>query len=269
MASLDEIRGFILDMDGVLYRARLPLPGACEFLARLQSTNTPFLLMTNNGTRTPEQYVARLAEMGITIEPERLLTSAQATARYLARQAPPGTRMFVIGMDGIRMALAEQEYELVDSRQVDYVVVSADFGLTYAQLRTATLAIRDGARFVATNPDRTFPAEDGLVPGCGAILAALEATTDVKPIVIGKPEPAMFEQALAQLGTHPEETAMVGDRLETDIRGGRGVGMRTILVLSGASTRDDIERSRVKPDWVFGSIADLDRAWLLPAQGRV
>jgi 4-nitrophenyl phosphatase len=264
MASLDAIRSFILDMDGVLYRARKPLPGAREFLARLDRTGTPFLLVTNNGTRTPGQYVARLAEMGIAIEPERLLTSAQATARYLACLAPPGTRMFVIGMDGVRTALVEQGFELVDSRQVDYVVVGVDFRLTYPQLRTAALAIRDGARFVATNPDRTFPAEDGLIPGCGAILAALEAATDVRPTVIGKPAPVMFEQALVQLGTPRQETAVVGDSLETDIRGGQAAGLTTLMVLTGVSSRDDLERSPLKPDRVFDSIAALDRAWQSP-----
>jgi len=260
--ELSRITAFIIDMDGVLYRGDQPLPGAAAFIARLQALKTPFLLVTNNSTRTPGQYVTKLGRMGIRVTEDHLLTSAQAAARYLTGLAGPGARVYTIGEAGLRQALTAEGFVLADDTDVDFVVVGLDRQLTYDKLRTAVLAIRHGALFVATNPDRTLPTEEGLYPGAGAVLAAIQAATDVAPTVIGKPQPTLFKLALARLGVEPSGVAVIGDQVETDIRGGRAAGLATILVLTGVMTRADLERATVKPDWVFDDLAQMERAWL-------
>lgn len=260
--SLADINAFIIDMDGVLYRGDRPLPGAAGFIARLQALQTPFLLVTNNSTRTPDQYVSKLARMGIQVAEERILTSAQATARYLAGLAGRGTRVYPIGEVGLREALVAEGLTLADGPDVNFVVVGMDRNLTYDKLRVAVLAIRRGAGFIGTNPDRTFPAEDGIHPGAGSILAAIQTATDVAPTVIGKPQPGLFELALARLEASHDSVAVIGDQVETDVRGGRAAGLTTILVLTGVTTRQDLARSEVQPDWVFENIAQVEEAWL-------
>jgi 4-nitrophenyl phosphatase len=258
---LATIQSLIVDMDGVLYRLNTPIEGAAEFLTFLRQTERPFLLVTNNSTLTPEQYVAKLAQMGIVIESNRILTSGEATAIYLAGQAPPGTRIYVIGENGIRTALDKRGFLLVDDVDVPYVVVALDRQLTYSKLATACLAIRRGARFIATNPDKTLPTEQGLLPGARAIFTAIQVATDTAPLVIGKPEPAMLELALSKLSKRPNNTAIVGDGLETDIPGGRRLGLTTILVLSGVTSPEQLAQSAIKPDLVFRDVASLHATW--------
>jgi 4-nitrophenyl phosphatase len=260
-ARLATIRGLIIDMDGVLYRLNTPIKGAAEFLAFLRQTKRPFVLVTNNSTLTPEQYVVKLAQMGMIIETDRILTSGEATATYLAGQAGPGTRVLVIGENGIRVALEKRGFLLVDSIDVSYVVVALDRQLTYSKLATACLAIRGGAKFIATNPDKTLPTERGLLPGARAIFTAIQTATDTAPLVIGKPEPAMLELALSKLAQHPGATAIVGDGLETDMPGGRRLGLTTILVLSGVTSPEQLAQSSMKPDLVFGDISSLHTTW--------
>jgi 4-nitrophenyl phosphatase len=254
-----SIKSLMIDLDGVLYRGDEAIVGAKEFIALLQRERVPFLLLTNNSTRTPGQYVAKLARMGIAIEESDVLTSAQATALYLERIAPPGARVYAIGEEGLRAALREK-YTIAES-EADFVVVGLDSELTYEKLKTATLLIRSGARFIATNPDKTLPTEEGLIPGNGAIVAALEAATGMAPLVVGKPEPAIFDLALARMGGGKEGAAVIGDRLETDILGGRRAGLITILVLSGATSRQELENSSIKPDMVFEDVRQLYEAW--------
>jgi 4-nitrophenyl phosphatase len=254
--SPHSIKAFIIDMDGVLYRGKERLPGARAFLRRLQQDHVPYVLLTNNSTQTVAQYVDKLSQMGIDVAPERIMTSALATALYLAGRAQPGTRMYMIGMDGLAEALHEQGFVITDESP-EYVVVGLDRGVTYEKLSTAALAIRAGATFVATNPDRTLPTERGEEPGVGAILAALEAATDVQPVVIGKPQPGAIEMALKRLKTAPGETAMLGDRLETDILGGASAGLPTILVLTGVTSRADLAHSQIQPDLVFDDLEQL------------
>jgi molybdenum cofactor cytidylyltransferase/probable selenium-dependent hydroxylase accessory protein YqeC len=255
----NSIRSLIIDLDGVLYRGDQAIVGAKEFIALLQRERVPFLLLTNNSTRTPGQYVTKLAKMGITIEESDVLTSAQATALYMERIAPPGARVYTIGEEGLRAALRDK-YTITEKR-ADFVVVGMDTGLTYKKLKTATLLIRSRARFIATNPDKTLPTEVGLIPGNGAAIAALEAATGVAPFVVGKPEPAIFDLALARMGVDKEGAAVIGDRLETDILGGRRAGLITILVLSGATNRQVLESSSIKPDLVFEDVRQLYEAW--------
>jgi 4-nitrophenyl phosphatase len=258
---LSSITNLIIDMDGVLYRGRRPLPGTKEFLHHLEEGETAYILVTNNSTRTPEEYVAVLREMGIEVVPERILTSALATADYLGNLLPQGARLYLIGEEGLYSALAAQGFEFGE-RGIEAVVVGMDRQLTYQKLKTASIAIRQGARFVGTNPDKTFPAENAILPGTGAILAAIEAATDVKPTVIGKPELILFQLALQRMRATEKETAVIGDRLETDILGGEKCGLTTILVLTGISQQQDLEASDTKPDYVFQDLIHLDEAFI-------
>lgn len=261
MKPLSAVKNLIIDMDGVLYRGHRPLPGAKEFLQHLEEREIAYTLVTNNATRTPEEYVALLKEMGIEVSPRRILTSALATADYLRNILPQGARLYLIGEEGLYSALAARGFEF-GTREVEAVVVGMDRQLTYEKLKTATIAIRQGARFVGTNPDKSFPAEEAIVPGAGAILAAIEAATGVKPTVIGKPEPILFQMALQRMGATEKETAVIGDRLETDILGGQRCGLTTILVLTGVTQKQDLEASDIKPDYVFPDLIHLDEAFI-------
>jgi 4-nitrophenyl phosphatase len=258
--DLSSLCALILDMDGVLYRGETPVAGASDFLAWLAARGIPFLLVTNNSTLDPEAYQAKLARMGIAVPAAQILTSGIATADYLARNFSAQARVYMVGESGLEHALRSRGFTLT-SQDPDAVVVGMDRGLTYDKLRAATLAIRAGARFIATNPDRTLPTEAGLVPGAGAIVAAIAAATDRTPVVIGKPEPPLLEAALAQLGRPRACTALVGDRLETDIAGARRLGLPAILVLSGVTSEPPPPESEVQPDWVFPSVRELHRAW--------
>jgi 4-nitrophenyl phosphatase len=189
-----------------------------------------------------------------------ILTSSLATANYMAGIAPPGARVFCVGMDGLREALTEAGLELVED-DADYVVAGMDFRICYERLAQATLQIRAGAEFVATNPDRTFPSERGIVPGAGSLLAFLTAATGVEPVVIGKPETAMIDLALARMGAEPKATAMLGDRLETDILAGKRAGLTTLLVLSGVTDEALLAGSEIQPDLVLADVAHLHAAW--------
>ena len=260
MTSLRELRALIVDMDGVLYRGSTPLPGAQAFLDWLAERGFPHLLLTNNSTLEPQAYERKLAAMGIHVPATRILTSGVATADYLAHNFPPRTRVFVIGESGLVSRVAEQGFTLTD-REPQVVVVGMDRAFNYAKLRTAALAIRAGARFVATNPDRTLPTEAGDEPGAGSIIAALEAATSKTPLVIGKPEPYMLEMALTRLKQPPELSAVLGDRLETDILGAQRLGLPSILVLSGVTREAPPKSSNVQPTWVFGSVEELFAAW--------
>jgi len=259
--KLTRLRNWIIDMDGVLYRLNTPLAGAAEFLQFLRQKRKRFLLVTNNSTLTVAQYVQKLAGMGIAVRAEEVLTSGEATAQYLAGIAPPGTRVYVIGENGIRVALQEHGFVLAEDTDAAYVVSGLDRQLTYDKLKTAALAIRAGARFIGTNPDRTLPTEAGLIPGARAIQAALEVATGTAPLIIGKPEPAMLQLALQRLGADARTTAILGDGLETDIAGGQRMGLTTILVLSGVTAPGQLAGSTLQPDLVYPDIAALHRAW--------
>jgi 4-nitrophenyl phosphatase len=259
MTALAAITHLVIDMDGVLYRGDEPLPKLREFFAYLRQRPIPFILATNNSTHTPEQYTAKLARMGVDILAAEILTSGQATARFLARQYPAGTRVHVFGMPSLRKAIEDEGFVLADE-DVAVVVGSMDREVTYEKLKQATLLIRGGARFVATNRDPTVPSAEGLLlPGTGSMIAALETASGVTPMAIGKPEPTMFQLALAQMGARPETTATIGDRLDTDILGGQRAGLTTICVLSGSSSRAEAEA--FGPDFIFEDIAELLVAW--------
>jgi HAD superfamily hydrolase (TIGR01457 family) len=258
MPELTKIKHLIIDMDGVLYLGDQPMPRLVDFVNFLRMHSIQFILATNNSTRTPQEYVNKLARMGVRVYPEEILVSGQATARFLAREYPQGTRVHVFGMPALKQAMTDEGFVLADE-SVELVVASMDRNLTYEKLVQATILIRSGARFIATNLDPTQPTEQGLVPGTGSIILALEAASGVKATAIGKPEPIIFQLAMEQMNADPETTAIIGDRIDTDILGGKRAGLITICVLSGASDR--IEAEAIDTDLIFDDIAHLLGAW--------
>jgi 4-nitrophenyl phosphatase len=258
MPSLADITHLIIDMDGVLYHGDRAMPMLCEFFAFLRERPIPFILATNNSTRTPQEYADKLARMGVQVSPAEVLHSGQAAARFLAREYPEGTRVHVFGMPSLKQALTDEGFVLADE-DVQLVVASMDREITYEKLKRATLLIRGGARFIATNLDPTNPSEEGLIPGTGSMIVALEAASGVKPMAIGKPEPTMYELAMEQMGACPETTAAIGDRVDTDILGGKRAGLITICVLSGSSDRAEAEA--IETDMIFDDIAHLLETW--------
>jgi 4-nitrophenyl phosphatase len=253
----DAIRGCVLDMDGVLYRGNTLIPEVPEFLAALDTAGIAWSMATNNSTATPRQYVEKLAGMGIVAPEDRIVTSGVATATYMKSRFPRGTRVYVVGMAALTEALFADGYFTPAERDAEVVVSGANFELRYEMLRTACLAIRAGAAYVATNADKTFPTEEGLIPGSGAIVAALSAATDIDPVVIGKPSPEMIGSCMAIMGTPPEQTLMIGDRLDTDILAGQRAATRTLLVLTGVSTRQEVAETGIVPDVIVETLADV------------
>ena len=254
-------KAILFDIDGVMYRGTEALPGANELLTFLAERRIAYACITNNASRTREQYADKLHHMGIQVPAERIITSATATSVWLRARAQRGTTVYAIGMEGLREALFADGYfveqDPAPGEHADYVVVGADFEVTYAKLKTACLSIRAGSTFIGTNPDTTFPSEVGIVPGVGALIVALEAATDRKATIIGKPQTAMFEAALSMLGVTPGEALMVGDRLDTDILGAQRAGIPSAMVLTGVSTRDDLAHSPIQPDAVFADLPEL------------
>lgn len=262
MDAFHDIRAFIIDMDGVLWEGDRPMPGLADFFQTLRDRRIKFVLATNNASKTPEQYVSKLAGMGVAVARDEILTSAQAAALYLRQQSANGTKVFAIGEDGVRQALAETGFTLTGLYEVDaqFVVCGMDRGLSWDKLATATLNIRAGARFIGTNPDATFPTERGITHGNGAVLAAIQAATGVAPIIIGKPEPIMYQLAMTRLGVAPAETAALGDRLETDILGAVRARIRSVFVLSGVSSREQLAGLDYQPTWVMPDIREVTKA---------
>ena len=262
--------GFLIDMDGVLYRGPELIPGADRFVRELRDRDVPFRFLTNNSQRTRRDVVAKLVRMGLDVEDEHVFTSAMATARFLAQQKPGGTA-FVIGEGGLLTALHQNGYAVVD-HDPDYVVVGEGRTFNLELVETAVRMITRGAKLIATNLDPNCPTERGLRPGCGAMVAMLELATGVKAFSVGKPSPVMMRAARKELGLATDETTMIGDTMETDILGGVQLGFRTVLVLTGGTRREDLARYAYRPDLVVSSLAEfadvLDRAgWRSPWSG--
>lgn len=260
MLDLSTLRAVLIDMDGVLWVGDRMLPGIADFFAFLDAHQIRYILVSNNATRRAGHTVERLRAGGLVVSAQHVLTSAEATPLWLRQKLPQLKRVFVVGEQALRDALHDAGIEIVD-RDADAVVVGLDRQITYEKMKCATLEIRRGARFIATNSDRTLPTEDGLVPGAGSLVAALVAATDVQPLFIGKPARPMFEIALELTGTTPRETAMLGDRLDTDIDGAGDFGLKTIMVLTGVSTRAEAEQNRIKPDVIVDDLPTLVRVW--------
>ena len=247
--------GFLIDMDGVVYRGTELIPGADRFVRHLLEHQLPFLFLTNNSQRTRRDVVTKLHRLGIDVDESHIFTCAMATARFLAWQKPGGTA-YVIGEGGLLQALHHNGYSIVD-HDPDYVVVGEGRTVTYEMVETAIRMVMKGARLIATNLDPNCPTQAGPRPGCGAVVAMLETATGRRAFSVGKPSPVMMRMARSVLGTESSRTTMIGDTMETDILGGVQLGYRTILVLSGATRRVDLEAFAYKPDIVVDSIADL------------
>jgi 4-nitrophenyl phosphatase len=258
---LADAGAVICDMDGVLWRGEAPLPGFQDFFRLLDERDLAYTLVTNNSTRTPEDYVAKLARHGAEVGAGHILTSALAAADYLVEEAEPGALVYAVGAKGLREALLQRGFRLSEGEEADYVVMGWDQELTWEKMARATLLVRGGAAFVGTNPDITFPHEEGIVPGTGAQLKMLEVSSDVEPVVAGKPEPVLYRQAMERMGATAEDTLVVGDRLETDILGGTRLGLPTVMLLSGVQGAEDVRRSPIHPDLVFENLAALVEAW--------
>ncbi len=259
MPAIDDelpLTHYLMDMDGVIVRGSELIPGADGFLARLQAKSIPFLILTNNSLYTPRDLQARLTRMGLSIPVSAIFTSALATAQFLHRQMPDGSA-FVIGEAGLTTALHDLGYILTE-HEPDYVVLGETPTLSFARITQAIRLINAGARFVATNPDVVGPTENGIVPATGAVAAMIAQATGVQPYFIGKPNPLMMRAALRQLGAHSETSVMIGDRMDTDIISGTEAGMRTILVLSGVTRHDQVDRFPYRPSRVLASVAEIE-----------
>ena len=263
--------GYLIDMDGVLYSGTEMIKGADQFIRELRQRDTPFRLLTNNSQRTRRDIVAKLARMGIDVTESHVYTCAMATASFLEQQKPKGTA-FVIGEGGLLNALHVHGYAVVD-HDPDYVVVGEGRTFNLELVEAAVRMIVRGAKLIATNLDPNCPTQNGLRPGCGAMVAMLETATGAKAFSVGKPSPFMMRAARKELGMMTAETTMIGDTMDTDILGGVQLGFHTVLVLSGGTRREDLKKYSYQPELVVQSIADLGalleprrwQPWWLPA----
>ena len=249
-------KSYLIDMDGVIVRGNELIPGADAFLDRLHRRQIKFLILTNNPIYTQVDLQHRLQRIGLNVTTDHIYTSALATALFLQAQKPNGTA-FVLGESGLTEALHEVGYVLTE-HDPDYVVLGETTSLSYGKMTQAVRLVSQGARFIATNPDPNGPGDGGIVPACGAVAALIESASGVHPYFIGKPNPLMMRTALRYLGEHSENAIMVGDRMDTDVRVGTESGLETVLVLSGVTTRDMIDRYPYRPTRVVDSVADLE-----------
>jgi NagD protein len=249
------ICSWLMDMDGVLVQEESAIPGANEFLTRLRELGLPFLILTNNSIYTPRDLTARLRRTGLDVPEGSIWTSALATAQFLDDQRPNGTA-FVIGESGLTTALHDHGYTLTE-RDPDYVVLGETRTYSFERITQAIRLIAAGSRFIATNPDNVGPTPDGLLPATGSVAALISRAAGVDPYYVGKPNPLMMRSALNAIEAHSETTAMIGDRMDTDIVSGLEAGLETILVMSGVTTPGEAERYSYRPSKIVDSVADL------------
>jgi 4-nitrophenyl phosphatase len=255
-----HIKSLIIDMDGVVWRSDAPIGDLAAIFNRIRDRGLKFVFATNNSTKTSEQYVERLKEFGVDVETWQVVTSSQAAAHAMAQKFPPGTKVFMIGEDGLRIPLEERGFEILsveDAPQAQAVVMGLDREVSFHKMAEATLLIRNGIPFYGTNTDKTFPTPRGQIPGAGAWISVITTATNVEPIVAGKPFPFLMDLSMEKLGAQPYETLVIGDRLETDIAGGQVVGCPTALVLSGVSTKDQAENWKPEIDIIAEDLETL------------
>lgn len=251
-----QLKALILDMDGVLWRGRQPIGNLTRIFTKIQSLGLKYTFATNNATGSIGQYVEKLRSFGVEVQPNQIINSPMAVAHYLKQLHPQGGPVYLIGEAGLIEALEEAGfYHFEDG--VLAVVAGLDRQFNYDKLRKASLLIQKGILFIGTNPDKTFPSAEGLTPGAGSILAAIETASGTPPLIMGKPYPHLFQLALEQMETQPQETLVVGDRLDTDILGGVNAGCKTALVLTGVTTFTDAESWQPKPDLIVNSLSEL------------
>ncbi len=251
-----KIHGLILDMDGVLWRDSSQIGNLAQIFETIRNKGYQFIMVTNNASRSSQQYVEKLAGFGVHIDPWQVISSAVATANYLRNRFPGGGKVFTIGEKSLSDILSENGFDQGKENPLA-VVVALDRSINYEKLTEATLLLRRGIPFIGTNPDQSYPIPEGQAPGAGALLAALEAASGVSPTIIGKPKPQIFMLAMERLGTSPEETLVVGDRLETDILGAQNIGCPSALVLTGVSTYQEYKKWSPPPDMVVDDLSHL------------
>jgi NagD protein len=249
-------KNYLIDMDGVLISGRKIIPGADQFIDKLNALNIKFLVLTNNSMYTPGDLAHRLQNMGLNITKEQIFTSALATARFLRGQKPAG-KAYVIGESGLTEAIHDAGYILTNI-EPDYMVLGETFAYNFEQIKVAVRLVIQGARFIATNPDANGPSDGGLVPACGAMAALIEKASGRSPFFIGKPNPIMIRSALNYLGVHSENTFMVGDRMDTDILAGTESGLETILVLSGVTKIDEVPAYPYQPRSIAQAVSEIE-----------
>lgn len=258
-STLDNVRGFLLDMDGTFYLSDHLLPGAQEFLAHTQRAHIPILFLSNNSSKNRADYVQKLASMGVCVEPDHIFTSGEATAQYMQTIVQPGARLAVFGTPNLEQTFLAHGFTL-DQDDSEYVVLGFDMTITYARLTRLCDLVRSGLPYIATHPDFNCPVAGGFIPDIGAIMAFVEASTGRRPdVVIGKPNRPILDMAADRLDLPIEALCMVGDRLYTDIAMGQAAPVCTVLVLSGETKPADLESSPFKPDYVFENLAALTR----------
>jgi NagD protein len=255
MPGRGAIKSWLMDMDGVLVHEEEAIPGADRFIRALRDRAIPFLVLTNNSIYTRRDLAARLRASGLDIPEDSIWTSALATAKFLEDQRPGGSA-FVIGEAGLTTALHQSGYTLTE-RDPDYVVLGETRTYSFERITQAIRLIENGARFIATNPDATGPSPDGSLPATGAVAALITRATQRDPYYVGKPNPLMMRSALNAIDAHSETTAMIGDRMDTDVVSGLEAGLETVLVLTGVSTRESAELFPFRPSRILDSVADL------------
>ncbi|HET9922074.1 MAG TPA: HAD-IIA family hydrolase [Ktedonobacteraceae bacterium] len=253
---MEGVKNYLIDMDGVLLKGNTLIPGAADFVQRLREQSIPFLIFTNNSEYTPRDLQTRLHYMGLDVPPEAIFTSALATAQFLHSQRPGG-KAYAIGESGLTTALHDIGYVLTD-QEPEYVVLGETMTYSFERITRAIRFINAGARFIATNPDVMGPGEGGIVPATGAVASLISAATGVTAYFVGKPNPLMMRTALRAINAHSEDSAIIGDRMDTDMVAGLESGLRTILVLTGVTTRDMVDRFPYRPTWILNSIADVE-----------
>ena len=255
--NLKDKKGYICDMDGVIYHGNRLLDGVQEFVTWLKKEEKSYLFLTNSSERSPLELKQKLARMGLEVEEKNFYTSALATAKFLARQSP-GCSAFVIGAPGLFNALYEVGITMNDVNP-DYVVVGETSNYNFESIARAVTHVRNGARLIGTNPDMTGPSENGIMPACRALIAPIELATSRPAYFVGKPNALMMRTGLRLLGVHTDEAVMIGDRMDTDILAGIETGMDTVLVLSGVTAREDIVQYPYRPTYVFDGVGDVAR----------
>ncbi len=255
-----HIQALILDMDGVLWKSDAPIGDLPSIFKRIRERGLKFVFATNNGTKTPEEYQKKLADLGVDVDASQVVTSALGIAYLLGHKYPPGTKIFMIGGEGVRKALSGKGFEVLPverASEAQVFVMGIDRSINFEKVAEAALLVRNGIPFYTTNTDKTFPTPRGEIPGSGAWLSVITTATGIEPISAGKPLPYLMRLALERLGTRKEETLVVGDRLETDIAAGQSMGCPTALVLSGVSTKEEADNWNLKIDYIADDLANL------------
>ncbi|WP_409295157.1 TIGR01457 family HAD-type hydrolase [Peribacillus sp. SCS-26] len=249
---MKEYKGYLIDLDGTIYRGTEVIEEAGEFISQLRKKGIPYLFVTNNSSRTPGQVAQKLRDFDIPAKDHQVFTTSMATANFI-HEKKPGASVYVVGEEGIRNALEEKGFTFEEDHP-DFVVMGIDRGITYEKLAKACLAVRNGAFFISTNADIALPTERGFLPGNGSLTSVVAVSTGIKPTFIGKPESIIVDQALKVLGTKKEETIMVGDYYDTDILAGINSGIDTLLVHTGVTTPELLKNYEVQPTYTVNTL---------------